>query len=53
MLAAEVDRVTKDFEDDQVMFQKVLKDLVVGSEIKSFLSTAVNVTLARNLALHN
>ena len=53
LLATEIDRVTKDFEDDQATLQKVLKDLEIGGNVKALTATAINVSLARNLALCN
>ena len=55
LLTSEFERVTKDFAHDQETLQRILKELDVGStnEVPGLITTAVNVTLARNLALRD
>jgi len=55
LLTSEFERVTKDFAHDQQTLQRILKELDVGStnEVPGLITTAVNVTLARNLALRD
>lgn len=55
LLGMEKDRVTKDFAHDQGVADKILAELAFGSthEVTSLVNNAVNVTLARNLALRN
>ena len=57
MFTQEKERISKDYadEEDQSLLEKTIKDLEVGrnDEVPGLMKTAVNVALARNLALRN